>query len=447
MKTGRNDPCPCGSGKKYKKCCITEAHPEIAREEPIQKKLVQDLLKFYRKNFAYVHEDANMLFWDNFIPEEHLDGHSLDVAMQNFFEWIVFDFPIDEDSNKTLIDYYLEQNRKLSLDEHKVLTMMKNSIISLYEVQEVFPEKGLLLKDLILGGEYDVREKAATKSLKKWDIYACRLLHLDGQYVMSGSVYPYHLKFKEWILDDIHGEYEDFKHEYPDTTMDEFLKLNSDIFNFYWYDPIQNPVPMKLQTTSGEPMLLSKAVFAIRDRDAVLKRLPTIKGFEKDKDDYTWFDKRKEDGSATVLGIVEIKGDRLFLETNSKKRLEVGKKLLLKAMPDALTHKIDSFQDPMEVLKTLEKNPSKEPENKLPLEIQQTLYNQFMQKNSEKWLTVKIPVLNGKTPMQAVKTEEGKKKVIDLLKQFENNEEHNRREGYPTYDLSWMWERLGLEKE
>ena len=22
MKTGRNDPCPCGSGKKYKKCCL-----------------------------------------------------------------------------------------------------------------------------------------------------------------------------------------------------------------------------------------------------------------------------------------------------------------------------------------------------------------------------------------------------------------------------------------
>jgi preprotein translocase subunit SecA len=22
-KVGRNDPCPCGSGKKYKKCCIS----------------------------------------------------------------------------------------------------------------------------------------------------------------------------------------------------------------------------------------------------------------------------------------------------------------------------------------------------------------------------------------------------------------------------------------
>ena len=22
LKIGRNDPCPCGSGKKYKKCCL-----------------------------------------------------------------------------------------------------------------------------------------------------------------------------------------------------------------------------------------------------------------------------------------------------------------------------------------------------------------------------------------------------------------------------------------
>jgi uncharacterized protein YecA (UPF0149 family) len=24
-KIGRNDPCPCGSGKKHKKCCLTAA--------------------------------------------------------------------------------------------------------------------------------------------------------------------------------------------------------------------------------------------------------------------------------------------------------------------------------------------------------------------------------------------------------------------------------------
>jgi len=24
VKIGRNDPCPCGSGKKYKKCCMNK---------------------------------------------------------------------------------------------------------------------------------------------------------------------------------------------------------------------------------------------------------------------------------------------------------------------------------------------------------------------------------------------------------------------------------------
>ena len=33
QKTGRNDPCPCGSGKKYKKCCLTK-HEEVRRSIP-----------------------------------------------------------------------------------------------------------------------------------------------------------------------------------------------------------------------------------------------------------------------------------------------------------------------------------------------------------------------------------------------------------------------------
>ena len=31
MKTGRNDPCPCGSGKKYKRCCLGN---EVALPSP-----------------------------------------------------------------------------------------------------------------------------------------------------------------------------------------------------------------------------------------------------------------------------------------------------------------------------------------------------------------------------------------------------------------------------
>jgi hypothetical protein len=35
MKTGRNEPCPCGSGRKYKQCCLTKS----TRMPPWQKAL------------------------------------------------------------------------------------------------------------------------------------------------------------------------------------------------------------------------------------------------------------------------------------------------------------------------------------------------------------------------------------------------------------------------
>jgi len=35
MKIGRNDPCPCGSGKKYKYCCYAKDH-ERSVPEPVQ---------------------------------------------------------------------------------------------------------------------------------------------------------------------------------------------------------------------------------------------------------------------------------------------------------------------------------------------------------------------------------------------------------------------------
>ena len=444
---GRNDPCPCGSGKKYKKCCLSLTHGAGGKEDSIRAKVIQDLLRFFNRHHQNKLEDAEFLFWDEFVPEEFLSGSALTIAYQNFWEWIVFDYLIDEDKEKTLIDIYMENIRTLSFEERKVLTMMKNSTISLYEVQEVFPERGLLLKDLLMGGEYDVREKLATRSARKWDIIAARLLLVDGSYIMSGSVYPYPLKQKEQILCDIHEEFENFQMDNPEAQMDVFLKYNSEIFNLYWCDLILNPTPIKLHTTSGDPLLFSKALFEIRDKDTVISGLIKIKGFEREDDTFTWYDKRDKEGSATVLGRIEIKGNQLSLETNSQKRLEKGKRLILKVLPDAIVHKVDTFQDPMQAMESAKERSSEKHENELPMEIQQEFYTKFMQKHSEKWLKDKIPALHGKTPLQAVKTEEGKKKVIELLKFFENSEEHNRKEGRPFYDISWMYERLGLKRE
>lgn len=40
MKIERNDPCPCGSGKKYKKCCLNKQMNTAPEELPIHKTLI-----------------------------------------------------------------------------------------------------------------------------------------------------------------------------------------------------------------------------------------------------------------------------------------------------------------------------------------------------------------------------------------------------------------------
>ncbi|WP_206738062.1 SEC-C metal-binding domain-containing protein [Fictibacillus sp. S7] len=34
-KVGRNDPCPCGSGNKYKKCCINNSGRNVSNVNTI----------------------------------------------------------------------------------------------------------------------------------------------------------------------------------------------------------------------------------------------------------------------------------------------------------------------------------------------------------------------------------------------------------------------------
>lgn len=445
----RDDPCPCGSGKKYKRCCLPESYSEASEERSLNSKLIKKILDFAKRRFNSRLDDAFDYYWSDFDPEEKLDDGIIPFAMINYHEWLTYDWIPDIEDGRTVIEHFLEKSKRLTPAELRVLNVMKNALISLYEVQEVFPEKGLLLKDLLMGGEYDVKETAATRSLRRWDIFATRLLYLDGKYIMSGCVYPYDTRQKEAIVKAIKRWLGKYKKDFPGATFSNFLKAESDLFNFLWYDIIRNPRLPQLITTTGEPLLWSEAVFAINDRAAVIEGLKTIKEFRQEDDEFMWYAACDKYGSVTVLGRIFIKGKNLILECNSKERLERGKITILSHISHLVKHLLDTFQDPYQAMKS-HKDLSKEiADIDTPAELQQEqeIYTRLMKRYSEEWLEKEIPALGGKTPLEAVKTKKGREKVIELLKSFENKEEHNKRSGRPYYDLTWMWERLGLERE
>jgi len=51
---GRNDPCPCGSGKKYKKCCMNEINAKLYKESSLARKELDKEAKYYRKLYERI---------------------------------------------------------------------------------------------------------------------------------------------------------------------------------------------------------------------------------------------------------------------------------------------------------------------------------------------------------------------------------------------------------
>ena len=158
------------------------------------------------------------------IPEEFLKGTALALGFINFEDWLIFDYKANE-AKETFLNIYAACNKELKDDELALLNKIRCSLISLYEVvsvsrdkkdhpQRPAPRRGICFK-----------REGHDKRLKKGDIFATRLLTLDGKSVMSGCVYPYKAGDKQLVLGYIERMFKRYKkNENPEGSMETFLK-------------------------------------------------------------------------------------------------------------------------------------------------------------------------------------------------------------------------------
>ena len=57
MEVGRNDPCPCGSGKKYKKCCLLKEQNTVS-ENNLKSQNLKNIQKENKNNEQEFHFNA-----------------------------------------------------------------------------------------------------------------------------------------------------------------------------------------------------------------------------------------------------------------------------------------------------------------------------------------------------------------------------------------------------
>lgn len=130
----RNEPCPCGSGKKYKNCCglsnIINISPQLYNDELDQ--LHDDLLTYALENFEHEFIEQTEVYFQPFMrhdtvaAEEYLTGLTL---------WTTLNVPLLR-NNQTIFDaFYLQQKGKIKrTNTRKTFLAWANTVPSVYEV-------------------------------------------------------------------------------------------------------------------------------------------------------------------------------------------------------------------------------------------------------------------------------------------------------------------------
>jgi hypothetical protein len=200
QKIGRNEPCPCGSGKKYKKCCLAKEQGKAnrLRDESTVAKTALDWLggSFPDGVMTAVQtclyaglKKAEKQALDELAPEKK------ELLTINIGEWLLTDAKIPvQDHAEPVRELLLGQDGPAFSDAGRSwLSALGQRSLSLYEVRQVKPGEGILLKDL-LSSEFPevwVSERKLSGSLVLWDIFGARLVQNEEEYKLSGAVYPF----------------------------------------------------------------------------------------------------------------------------------------------------------------------------------------------------------------------------------------------------------------
>ncbi|QNG60217.1 SEC-C domain-containing protein [Bacillus sp. PAMC26568] len=107
MDIGRNDPCHCGSGKKYKKCCIKKVTSLDAIREEELRRMQAELFQFADFHMSPELEDII----DEYIGDGVKDEENLLAALLRI--WGIFSY--QKEQGRTMMESFIEQKRKESV--------------------------------------------------------------------------------------------------------------------------------------------------------------------------------------------------------------------------------------------------------------------------------------------------------------------------------------------
>jgi hypothetical protein len=462
-KIGRNEACMCGSGRKYKQCCLNKENGRLldfswrqlrqTEGEVFDEHLVPYLFKEIDKDV--VNEALLDALDGEKLPEEMDFGDFFNLF---FIPWILFNWPGE---GQTLAERYQKRyEARLSPLQKRFIQEMLTTYYSFYVITAVSSGESLTVKDVLLETEHIVKERQGSQTMQPGDLVYSRILTLNEQSIFVGMM-PWKIPartifalndFRRWVVENF-GEPTPtlLREELCRDTIDCFVELMAESFN---------PSFPQLSNTDGDPFVPNKLYYTTDlDIERLLEKLlPLTEGVETKESllaeakynkqkaitaiQMPWLKKMPRKKEMVLLGEICLKPGTLTIETNSIQRSHRIQKLLKKLLGEEITFTRQVIQNIKKALSKKAISSSKGsslPPEEIPEEVQQKI----IKAHWDKWFKTKIPALDNQTPVAASKSASGRKLLETLLLFYENSSAQHP-ENIMNADISFLREKLKL---
>lgn len=448
MRVGRNELCPCGSGKKSKKCCLADGAIGYSRAERASAR--SKLLEYTEEHLGAEDDLALDEFW---APLEDLEGEELDehftaMSEQILDDWFMFDRPLE--TGETVIERFLTaQGSRLTRGERAHLQAFKTSTVRLYEVEELSPGESLTLVDLMEGGRLTVQEKLGSRSLHRSDWIATRVVvpGASGKPELEGLL-EIAMFSREGLRQALTKARAAYLAAHPGSSVEPFYRTMPPHIHDVWARSILDPIVPRLANTDGEEMVVTRLQFEVLERQALIEALDASELERREGDSWGWAGKNVK-GELVSLGLAKLSSAMLELEVNSVARGTRGRALIERLAGAAVRHRATTHEDMQRLVReSLKSGKASEPrETGISPELQEALVLDHLAKHYREWLDIPVPALDDITPRAAATRPAMRQRLIELLRGLDGLYQRALEDNAPAYDASWMWDELGLTDE
>lgn len=196
----RNDPCPCGSGKKYKKCCLLKQSEDQARQAKER--------QFFDRKYKLTRDIYSFLAQKNG-GEWMFDQHKynlFDSSMGNLKEGLgnMREFFFRKyDNGMRGIDFFMEERgTRYSGEDRELLERWRMMKISCYQMVDLY-ERGTVIEDIWSGERYRMPYSETMVKLPPWSVAIGMIEPFFDDWCIHGAMMWGHPDIKTRVIDRV----------------------------------------------------------------------------------------------------------------------------------------------------------------------------------------------------------------------------------------------------